>query len=273
MKDQFLSQYSDNTRETYRIALSEFGKFLGREPETATSEELIRYQLSISHQANTTVAKKIAVLSSFFRFLIQMGIRADNPLLPVRRKKIDVFRAIRWLEDDEVDALLAVADKTSPRELAIVWLALHGLRVSEITSLNVNQFKTGIIWNLLGKGNKTRIVPLTLAAQRAVKACIGKRKGGPLLLAEHGNRLSKRQIQRIVYTLTEQAGKKINIHGLRHTYGTRATRRGVPTVTLAKLMGHASVATTQKYVHLDSGDLEMATEMIYPEDEHGYQVE
>lgn len=264
MIDQFLSQYSENTRDTYRIVLSDFGKFLGRGPETATSEELIRYQMSISHQANTTVAKKIAVLSSFFQFVLSMGIRGDNPILPVRRKKVDVFKTIRWLEDDEVDALLEVAEETGKRELALVWLALHGLRVSEIVGLNVNQFKTGIIWNLLGKGNKIRIVPMTLAAQNAIRAYIGNRKSGPLLVSSRKQRLSKRQAQRDIYNLTEKAGKKINIHGLRHTYGTRATRRGVPTVTLAKLMGHASVATTQKYVHLDSGDLQEANDLIYP---------
>jgi site-specific recombinase XerD len=267
--EQFLSQYSDQTRATYRIALADFASISGKDSLFASVDDLILYQTKIAHQAPGTIAKKLAILSSYHSFLIKVGDRTDNPVAPLRRKRPDPMKTVRWLEDEEVDALLEVAKKTGKRELALVWLALHGLRVGEIVSLNINQYRQGVLWNLVGKSKKVRIVPLTPKAQTALNDYIGKRKAGPLLLSTPGKRLSRRHSQRLISNLTEKAGKKINIHGLRHTYGTRATRRGVPTVTLAKLMGHESVSTTEKYVHLSSVDLQIANDLIYEsEDEN-----
>jgi site-specific recombinase XerD len=266
-KDQFLSQYPEVTRATYRFAIDDFESITGKDAQFATVDQIIWYLGRISHQAPGTIAKKLAILSSFYQFLTKLGDRLDNPVTPIRRQKPNPLKQLRWLEDDELEKVLKAAQKRGPRELALIWLALHGLRVSELTGLNVNQIRNGVLWNVLGKGNKVRVVPLTTKAQQALSDYIGKRKSGPILLAASGKRLSVRSAQRIVYEVTEASGKRINIHGLRHTYGTRATRRGVPTVTLAKLMGHASVATTEKYVHLTSDDLQIANDLIYPEEE------
>jgi integrase len=169
---------------------------------------------------------------------------------------------VQWLTDDEVSALLSTAS-TDQRSLSLCWLALHGLRVGEIAGLNVEQYQDGILWNVAGKGGKTRNIPLAADAVAALTAYIGQRRSGALFLGAQG-RLRHRRIQALVYTLTETIGHRVSIHALRHTYGTKAVRRGVQTLLLSKLMGHESPITTGKYVHLNTDDVRPVNDLVYP---------
>ena len=71
-------------------------------------------------------------------------------------------------------------------------------------------------------------------------------------------------MQEMIYRITAASGKRVSVHALRHTFGTRATRRGVNSITLARLMGHSSTATTERYAHLDPSTLAEANEKVYP---------
>lgn len=260
-KDDFLAQYSGNTRRTYGEIFQAAEGFFGHAVESATVKEITQYHRSLSHQAPATVNLKLAALSSLYRYLIKTGMRGDNPAAVIRRVKIDPMRTVRWLTEDETSALLSVAK--TPRDAALVWIALHGLRVAEIVALDAGQYDAGTLWNISGKGGRSRIVPLAAQARLAVEAYLQDRRSGPLFLTERG-RLSRRTAQREIERLSTEAGNRINIHALRHTYGTRAVRKGVRTLTLMRLMGHVSAETTAKYVHLDPSDLQEANETVYP---------
>lgn len=273
-KEQFLDQYEKtsekwgNTRYLYGLHLRQAEEFLKKPVEEATSDDMLALSKFYSDKySGSTARNKMNTLSSYFSFLIRSGKRQDNPTVAVRKRKVDPNLTVKWLTDSEIDALLETA-KDRPRDLAMVWLALHGLRVGEIVGLKVDQYMNGILWNVRGK-SLSRNVPLVGDAQTAMETWIGKRKHGPMFPSPMNRNDGIRRItaQRLIYRLTQQNGRRLNIHALRHTYGSRAIRRGVNSLALAQLMGHQSTATTQKYVHLNTETLRSANEMVYPSSE------
>lgn len=263
MIENFLAQYPRTTQTVYRQALLEAEGTIGIPLAQFTHDDIVKYQYAIREQAPSTVSRKLATLASFFKYLNITEQRVDNPTRGIRRPKVDPLKSVRWLTDQQADALLSTASDDA-RSHALVWLALHGLRLSEITKLNVEQYADGFLWNVEGKGNKTRTIPLAEEARFALERYIGGRRNGPLFLSTKGKRISFRTVQEMVYHLSRLSGEKVSVHALRHTYGTRAIRFGVNPITLARLMGHESTQTTNKYVHLDPTDLQKANAQVYP---------
>lgn len=259
----FLTQYPASTRGVYGQALREAQGFLGGPLTLATHADLVRYQQSIDSQSPATISRKVATLGSFFRYLVTIGERKDDPTAGMRRPRVDPLRSVRFLTDNEQTALLDSASG-HPLDLAVAWTALHGLRLSEITGLDVEQYAEGVLWNVVGKGSKVRTIPLAPDARNALEAYLGKRKSGPMFLSRRRDRISRRTVQEMIYRLSERTGKRVSVHALRHTYGTRATRRGINSITLSKLMGHESTTTTERYAHLNTSDLQEANERVYP---------
>lgn len=250
----------------YGLHLNQAEEFLGKSIDDATGEDMIALAEHYSQRYQpATVRNKISTLSSYYTFMMKLGKRKDNPTSLVRYPKIDPNRTVKWLTDSEIDALLAEAG-AHPRDLAIVWLALHGLRVGEIVKLRVEQFTGGVLWNVEGKSAESRNIPLVADAQAALRAWIGPRQSGPMFPSRYHKHDSIRRltVQRYIYNLTQKMGRRVSIHALRHTYGSRAVRRGVNTLALAQLMGHKSPVTTAKYVHLDTEALRASNELVYP---------
>lgn len=263
MIQEFLSQYPPRTQIVYRQVLLEAEAYIGKHLSAFEHSDVVKYQRSIQTFAPSTVARKLATLASYFKYLNVVNLRADNPMKGIRRPKVDPLRSVKWLTDDQAEALLNEAGG-NPRSLALVWLALHGLRLSEITNLNVEQYADGILWNVEGKGNKSRTIPLAENARLALDQYLQARRSGPMFLSGRGKRISFRTVQEMVYHLTQASGERVSVHALRHTYGTKAIKMGVDPITLAQLMGHESLSTTNKYVHLDPTDLRKANDQVYP---------
>ena len=182
---------------------------------------------------------------------------AENPVESIRRPKVDRLRSIKYL--DEMESVSLIKNTDSIRDRAILFTLLHGLRLSEVVSLNVEQLSGNLLTNIIGKGNKSRSVPLEDSAFRLVREYLGTRRAGPLFLSSRGGRISRRSVQRLVNEVSESVlGKKINAHALRHSFGTRKIKENVNLITLQRLMGHDSPVTTQVYVHLDDTDLQEA---------------
>lgn len=281
-EEQFLSQYGTNnnekwgnTRYLYGLHLRQAREFINKPLEEATHDDMVALHKFYQQQyVASTIRNKMSTLSSFYNFLIKAGKRQDNPTAAVRKVKVDENRSVQWLTDSEIDALLATT-KGRKRDLSLVWLALHGLRVGEIVGLTVDQYMNGILWNVRGKGTTSRNIPLVRDAQLAVEEWIGRRKTGPLFPSRqrHGDAIRRITVQRHIYQLTKQSGRRVSIHALRHTYGSRAVRRGINTLALAQLMGHKSTETTQKYVHLNTETLRSANEMVYPNSESFHVIQ
>jgi site-specific recombinase XerC len=264
MLDQdFLSQYPPTTRSTYAQIFDDFRSRIGVEPQNATHEHMAAYRKALNGQASATVHKKLAGLSSFMHYLGLRGVRSDNPMVAIRKPKVDHLRSIVYLTTEQVQQLMDSFDDTkkSVRDRALISVFLHGLRIAEVVNLNVEDYREGNLW-VTGKGDKTRIVPLSQQGQTNLEAYLGRRRTGPLFLSvyRHGDRIERRALRNIVYAATERIGARMSPHKLRHTCGTLMMRATGNLAAVQEVLGHANPATTRVYAHLDVSDLRRAVE-------------
>jgi len=232
--------------------------------------------------ARSSIARKLATLRSFFRYLCREGIVQANPAKLVPTPKLPK-RLPAHLSVDEVDRLLASPgrqDVHSARDRAILELFYaSGIRLSELVGLDLHNLdlREGLV-KVKGKGNKERIVPVGSKAKMALKGYLDKRKEliptsgqGPLgppavFLNRRGGRLSARGVGRILLKYLQRSGlgPKITPHGLRHSYATHLLEAGADLRAIQELLGHASLSTTQRYTHLNLDHLMEVYDKAHP---------
>ena len=280
---------SENTVRVYTTDLLPFFRFLEEEelaPEALDRHHLRRYLAWLSTSARgkqggyarVSVARKLVVLRSFYRFLVQEGIIPSNPIPKGRSFNIKVAKRLpTFLAEDEMKRVLEEPARPRPRvkpasveevpeTLAIRDQAIlevlysSGLRVSELHGLDEGHIdlRAGEI-RVRGKGSKERVVPMGKPAvdslQRYLGACrpgLLKGKTDALFLNRYGGRLSRRSVQEIVSRYAMLAGTRpgVHPHTLRHTFATHLMEGGADLRVVQELLGHSSPATTQVYTHV-----------------------
>ena len=291
---------SAHTLRNYRVDLTQFLAYLeerregGGAPDPAGVDHLVvRGFLARLHGAGltkTSVARKLATLRSFFRFLCRQGRLRTNPAELVQSPRLPV-RAAAHLSVDEAFQLLASAEapagppgKVNPalrvRDRAILELFYaSGLRIGELVGLNRSDvdFRQGLA-RVLGKGRKERIVPVGTKAVEALGAYLADRRhpavrgtdrqeGSEALFLNHrGGRLTARSVSRTVlhYLLASGLGKKITPHGLRHSFATHLLTAGADLRAIQELLGHARLSTTQRYTHVGLGEVMKVYDETHP---------
>jgi site-specific recombinase XerD len=256
----FLAQFGPSTAQVYGHTLAEFASLSGYGPERASQDDVLAYQATITDQAPATTSRKLATLSSFYRYLQRRGVRDDNPMAAIRieRYRVDPARSVRYLTPEEVTDLVAAAE--DDRERAVLAVLLHGLRLSELVALNVEQYREGSLMGVEGKGGRVRHVPLNPTALPILERYLGRRRSGPFFLSRTKQRIQRRAVQDIVYRVSQRAGKRISAHSLRHTFATTLIRDRAGLETVQDLLGHASPVTTRIYARLDLSTLREAVE-------------
>jgi len=271
---------SPNTVRSYGSDLSQFAEFLETErpPEKgpAGSEPVdtavLRAYLGSLHErglSSTTVARKLAALRSLYRYLTRSGAVGADPARALRAPRTP-SRIPTRMEMDEVEALLHAPDPTTPlgcRDLAILELLYGtGLRVSELVGLNLADVNPNSrILRVLGKGGKERVVPFGEVAADALgpwlraRAGIQGAEGEPeaVFLNVRGGRLSDRSVRTVVTRYLGEAGLvrlagSVSPHTLRHAFATHLLDHGADLRSIQELLGHTSLATTQKYTHVST---------------------
>ncbi|MBI2883340.1 MAG: tyrosine recombinase XerC [Candidatus Methylomirabilis oxyfera] len=232
--------------------------------------------------ARSSIARKLATLRSFFRYLCREGVVSANPAKLVPTPKLPK-RLPAHLSVDEVDRLLASPgeqDFSGARDLAILeFFYASGIRLSELTGLDVRDvdIREGLVL-VKGKGGKERIVPVGSKAIVALRRYLdrrsdlirGSKRGAPepvaLFLNRQGGRLSQRSIARIVLKYLNQSGvgPKITPHGLRHSYATHLLQAGADLRAIQELLGHSRLSTTQRYTHLNLDHLMAVYDKAHP---------
>ena len=279
---------SAHTLRNYRADLTQFLVHLrerpggGPDPDpSAVDDVAIRGFLARLHGerlARSSVARKLAALRSFFRFLCRQGAVAANPAELVRAPRLPV-RTTPHLSVDEAFQLLAApgARLTAPsarlrtdtealvrRDRAILELFYaSGLRIGELCGLGLDQvdLQQGLV-RVRGKGRKERIVPVGRVALDALRRYLEVRGnprhdpgGAPapaLFLNVRGGRLGTRGASQVVlrHLVASGVGKKITPHGLRHSFATHLLNAGADLRVIQELLGHARLSTTQRYTHV-----------------------
>ncbi|MFG1603547.1 tyrosine-type recombinase/integrase [Actinoplanes sp. NPDC049265] len=252
---------SEHTRAAYRRDVASWlGWCAGRELDPLRASFLdvnaFARQVEGSGLSAASVARRLSGLSSWYAFLVKLGVVPANPVAGADRPAVDRdHSATVGLAPEEVDALLAAAGRDGPRSLALLTvLADLGLRVSELINLDVGDvgFERGHrSVRFVGKGGRARRRVLTAAAGAALDSYLGGRAEGPLFVTSSGGRLDRHAVFRLVRRLARVAGieswERLSPHSLRHAFATAARSYGVPLEDVQDAMGHADPRTTRRY--------------------------
>lgn len=269
---------SEHTVRSYRADLLDCTGFLERRglgPLPDADARVVRGYLADLHErglARTSIARRLATLRSFFRFLVRRKLARANPAREVRTPSLP-GRLPAHLPIDQSDALFRQRfgdDEASRRDRAILEvLYASGVRVAELSGLDVEDvdLREGGV-RVLGKGRKERIVPLGTQSIEALRAYLGAREGGrgPLFRNPRGGRLTVRSLHRIVRARARSAGLagRVTPHTLRHTFATHLLDAGADLRLIQELLGHARLATTQRYTHVSADRLAKVYDAAHP---------
>ena len=257
---------SQRTVEAYSRDLTDAARVLDRPLSGASTDDLERYLAELRSRglASATVARRLAALRSFYRHLVLIGARGDNPaaeLRPPRRQR----HLPHPLSPAEAERLIEAANGIKPRDLrdrALVELLYGaGLRVSEAVGLE----RAGLdldnrIVRCLGKGDKERIVPIGRQAAEALtryqargRPYLEKRPRPELFLNARGGGLTRAGAFLILRRLAGVAGlepERIHPHLLRHSFATHLLEGGADLRSVQEMLGHADLSTTELYTHV-----------------------
>jgi integrase/recombinase XerC len=227
----------------------------------------------------STVARKLATLRSFYKFLVRRGHLGANPVASIRTPKQDK-RLPKYLEVEQIEKLLSNCDVSTllgARDRAILeTLYTTGMRVSELVALNIADIDlAGNVVHVRGKGRKERVIPLGPGAVRAVIHYLdlrranlppGKADAQALYVNKHGQRLSTRSVRRKLDKYLLEAGLDLSVspHTLRHSFATHMLQRGADLRSLQELLGHQSLSTTQIYTHLSGETVREEYDRAHP---------
>jgi integrase/recombinase XerD len=256
---------SRHTLAAYRNDLDRAAEIV-RPLGAADAEDLARLGASWAEVAPATVARRAAALRRFFGFLVDEGFRADDPSAGLPRPRLE--RPLpRILDEHEIARMFEAAEDrarngeaAAVRNLALLELLYgSGLRASELVGLPRGAVRTGQPFLMIrGKGSKERLVPVSSRAETAVKAWIELAPDGPWLFPSGKKHLSRVRLFQIVRQMAADAGiwpDRVSPHVLRHAFATHLLSGGADLRVLQSLLGHADIATTQIYTHVDSARL------------------
>lgn len=213
----------------------------------------------------STIGRKLAAMRSFYDFCLKRKWIDKNPAkvlaTPRQDKNVPTF-----LSEDEMAEFLDLPSSDKPLDLrdraVLELLYASGIRVGELVAVDLGDvgFDERLV-RVRGKGKKERLVPFGKKAEASLRSYLRARPGllenrlgqNALFLNYKGGRLSSRSVERIVgkYIRRTAVNRKISPHSLRHSFASHLLSRGADLRVIQELLGHASLATTQKYTHLD----------------------
>ena len=249
---------------------------------SAHTEALRAYLAFLNEKdySKATVARKLATLRSFYKFLVKRNHITSNPVVSIRTPKQEK-RLPRFLEYDEIKKLLSTPPVNTwlgARDRAILeTLYSTGIRVSELVALNMDDIDfLGEVVHVRGKGKKERIAPIGSSALQTIQHYMeyrnkraqsnGNFDARVLFVNKHGQRLSTRSVRRKMDKYLKMAGldPAISPHTLRHSFATHMLNNGADLRSVQELLGHQSLSTTQIYTHLTTRKLKEVYEGAHP---------
>jgi len=265
---------SPHTLRSYRSDLVEFTRSLEGAIDGADSRTIRGFLVSLHARGldGVTVARKLAAVRSFYRFLVRRGVVERNPARETRGPR-RAQKLVSFLPIDEATALVdarALGGAARDRDVAILEvLYATGLRVSELTGLDVEAVdRTERTVRVLGKGRKERIVPYGAAAAKALERYLAPRPAarGPLFMNARGGRLTDRSVRNVVRRAARSAGvvRRVTPHTLRHTFATHLLDAGADLRAIQELLGHSRLSTTQRYTHVGTDQLMRIYDAAHP---------
>ncbi|MDH3683747.1 MAG: tyrosine-type recombinase/integrase [Acidimicrobiia bacterium] len=287
-------KHSEHTLAAYRRDLnsirSQLSDVLGIPPEAITIDQLDvktlrRAFAGTAHLAAATISRTWSTWNQLFGFLVAEQVLPGNPMAAVEKPHVPKGRPKAIVGDDSVDRLLRLAargrsgarDPWPERDFAVVVTLLTcGLRLSELLGLTLRSLdgpEGDRVIGVRGKGNKERTVPLEPEVETILVDYLESRlrrfpgrvtAADPLFVNNRGEAMTRGSLQYLIEQLYREAGIRSSVpagalvHALRHTFATSLARNGASGIELQRLLGHESLATTQRYVDATAREVRAA---------------
>lgn len=288
-KDDFLSyidvekNLSKNTQKSYKSDLSLFSDFWVRignqeSKKIPIRRAIERYFVSLFHQKidKSSVARKISCFRSFEQFLKSMDIKISLKLkrprvdkkLPVYLSVDEIFYLLDGIKDKDLPSKRPIRDKT-----IFELLYATGIRCSELCSIRIKDIDMDEkVIRIAGKGRKERYVLFGKKAKQRIAQYLKEERPKPaderdLLFVSHRNEpLNQRTVQRVMamFRTFLRGNKNITPHKIRHSFATHLLNQGADLRAVQELLGHATLASTEKYTHVTSAQLAQMCDDIHP---------
>lgn len=281
---------SENTRVSYKRDLEEFAEFLEkkgmRELGEVTRDGIVDFLADGRDKglSTATLARRLVAIRVFFRHWAEEGVLKDNPADALESPRL--WKILPdFLSVEETGRFLSAAGGEGSVEglrnkALLETLYACGLRASEAAGLPLDalHFDEGYV-RCTGKGDKTRIVPISLRAEEALRKWLAegreeyaKRGGGKagtaVFLSRLGRPMSRLGVWRVVKNTARRAGiqKELYPHMLRHSFASHLLANGASLRTIQEMLGHADISTTQIYTHVDRERLGEVHRKYHPRD-------
>jgi len=274
-------RHSPRTCDSYQRDLLRLAGWLAGSGQLAwqrvTNHDLRRYVATLSRAglSGRSIARHLSATRRFYQFLLRERLATDNPALDIRAPKTG-RRLPRVADVDQLSYLLdsPPEDPLEVRDLCMFELMYSsGLRLAELASLDVDtvDLRSGEV-RVVGKGAKQRLLPVGRKAVASIRAWLPQRAGlandgeKALFVSQRGERLSHRSIQARLsrWGITRGADQKLHPHLLRHSFASHMLESSGDLRAVQELLGHADIATTQVYTHLDFQHLARVYDQSHP---------
>lgn len=275
----YIKKFSDNTIKAYRQDIEQFFDYF-RESKQQIDRDSIREFISTIYlrtKNKATISRKIYAIKSFYNYLLRQGIIEKNPFDVISSPRIDkklpqvltVKEMAHFLDSLPQDNFLAIRNRA-----IFEFLYATGLRISELTNLKKADVDlAGGLTRVLGKGKKERIVPFHDKAREILVKYLAavrekfKTEKEYIFLNSRGGKITERSVERILqasYRDIMLSNKKVYPHLFRHSFATHLLQRGANLRVIQELLGHANLATTEKYTSLNYTDLLNVYKQFHP---------
>lgn len=265
------------TTTTYLKALRQFAAQLGAEPQVAdiTVDSIRCYQAARSHLAAATIAKDLSAIRSYCRWCIDADLRVDDPTLRLTwPKRIEpIPRCLKQRElrrlDQILNAPMPVLDTKKrhvrEREQRIILLMLYaGLRLSEVPKLDWRDVDLDTMTLTVrdGKGGRDRALPIHERLASDLRHTPENDQRGAVCGHLDGRPISYKSVPHVFDRWLKDEGLHISAHQLRHTFATQLLWAGADLRTIQRLLGHASLATTERYLSVEMAQKQTAVNLL-----------
>ena len=279
---RLVKRASEHTLTGYSSDIIDFLRFRD-EAATPVDPQLVRRYLARLQKnglAKSSVARKLASLRAFFRYLVKREVVEIDPTEGIRAPK-QSRKLPKVMDEDMMESLMLAPDCGTPlglRDRAILeTLYATGMRISELLSLTVADVSSGSDEiSIIGKRDKERIVIMGSAAREALAGYIAngrpqlaaksKEKTNALFLGSRGARFVATSVRRMLdkHVASISESLKISPHSLRHSFATHLLNHGADLRSVQELLGHESVVTTQIYTHVSRERLKEVYDRAHP---------